>query len=278
MKLSQLPTALAKRCRSSCSTIRIAGQRTEQSSAFSSLAKLVLDDDDENVTSINVINDSINREKNTFRSTAKHLESSVQRLNVMNRVAKNGILQTVKVKKHMPRLDELRSRLAKSNHEEDTKIFSLRSSSKVGGGSSNSSTKAKSDNDMTWREVLAAAKEHLSKNISQDEMLLTDAYSRKHSYLRISLGERCNLRCLYCMPPEGVPLQPSEKILNAYEISRLVQLFTSRGVDKVSLYVWYLFGTVSSRKLYVDGIHFFMVPFLNNLFIFYHKYHHQRFG
>ncbi|MFC5048880.1 hypothetical protein [Aquimarina hainanensis] len=42
--------------------------------------------------------------------------------------------------------------------------------------------------------------------------ILTDTHQRKHSYLRISLTERCNLRCTYCMPSEGVHLSP--KILS----------------------------------------------------------------
>jgi len=37
---------------------------------------------------------------------------------------------------------------------------------------------------------------------------LTDTFHRPHDYLRISITERCNLRCLYCMPEEGVPLSP----------------------------------------------------------------------
>ncbi len=45
---------------------------------------------------------------------------------------------------------------------------------------------------------------------------------RKHTYLRISLTERCNLRCLYCMPEEGVDLSPSSQLLTTEEILRLV--------------------------------------------------------
>lgn len=48
------------------------------------------------------------------------------------------------------------------------------------------------------------------------------ARRRKHSYLRISLTERCNLRCLYCMPEEGVDLSPNSKLLTTQEILRLV--------------------------------------------------------
>lgn len=47
-------------------------------------------------------------------------------------------------------------------------------------------------------------------------------FRRKHTYLRISLTERCNLRCLYCMPEEGVDLTPHDNLLTTEEIMRLV--------------------------------------------------------
>lgn len=46
---------------------------------------------------------------------------------------------------------------------------------------------------------------------------------------RISLTERCNLRCTYCMPEEGVPLQPSEDMLSRAEIIRLAEIFAESG-------------------------------------------------
>lgn len=45
---------------------------------------------------------------------------------------------------------------------------------------------------------------------------------RRHTYLRISLTERCNLRCVYCMPAEGVPLTPKDETLTTDEIVALV--------------------------------------------------------
>lgn len=65
--------------------------------------------------------------------------------------------------------------------------------------------------------------------------VLTDSFGRKHSYLRISLTERCNLRCVYCMPEEGVPLTPNEKLLSSDEIVHLATLFATFGVNKVRL-------------------------------------------
>lgn len=64
---------------------------------------------------------------------------------------------------------------------------------------------------------------------------LTDNFSRKHSYLRISITERCNLRCVYCMPEKGVPLSPQAHLLTTPEIVHLSQLFVSQGVDKIRL-------------------------------------------
>ena len=64
---------------------------------------------------------------------------------------------------------------------------------------------------------------------------LTDSFSRQHTYLRISLTERCNLRCSYCMPEEGVQLSPNATQLTSPEILLLSQLFVSQGVNKIRL-------------------------------------------
>lgn len=64
---------------------------------------------------------------------------------------------------------------------------------------------------------------------------LTDNFARQHDYLRISITERCNLRCTYCMPEEGVPLSPSADLLTTPEIIYLSALFVSQGVTKVRL-------------------------------------------
>ncbi|KAK4114244.1 molybdenum cofactor biosynthesis prote [Canariomyces notabilis] len=64
---------------------------------------------------------------------------------------------------------------------------------------------------------------------------LTDTFHRQHDYLRISVTERCNLRCLYCMPEEGVPLSPPRELLTTPEIVLLSSLFVSQGVTKIRL-------------------------------------------
>jgi hypothetical protein len=65
--------------------------------------------------------------------------------------------------------------------------------------------------------------------------VLTDRFGRHHNYLRISLTERCNLRCLYCMPEDGVALQPNDRLLTSDEIVQLATMFVSHGVDKIRL-------------------------------------------
>jgi cyclic pyranopterin phosphate synthase len=64
---------------------------------------------------------------------------------------------------------------------------------------------------------------------------LTDKFSRQHNYLRISVTERCNLRCVYCMPEEGVPLSPQSHLLTTPEIVHLSSIFVGQGVDKIRL-------------------------------------------
>ena len=61
-----------------------------------------------------------------------------------------------------------------------------------------------------------------------------DRYGRRLNYLRISLTDHCNLRCLYCMPDEMV-FQPSEELMQDDEILTLVRLFTGIGFDKIRL-------------------------------------------
>ncbi|KAK7904503.1 hypothetical protein WMY93_017110 [Mugilogobius chulae] len=64
---------------------------------------------------------------------------------------------------------------------------------------------------------------------------LTDTFGRRHSYLRISLTEKCNLRCQYCMPEEGVKLTPKAQLLTTAEILTIARLFVHEGVDKIRL-------------------------------------------
>ena len=64
---------------------------------------------------------------------------------------------------------------------------------------------------------------------------LVDKHQRTHNYLRISLTEKCNLRCTYCMPAEGIPLTPAAHLMSADEIFEIASHFVKRGVDKIRL-------------------------------------------
>ena len=62
-----------------------------------------------------------------------------------------------------------------------------------------------------------------------------DNFNRPISYLRVSVTDRCNLRCVYCMPPEGVPWRPHEEILRYEEIETVVRAAAELGISKVRL-------------------------------------------
>ena len=71
--------------------------------------------------------------------------------------------------------------------------------------------------------------------MNKQNNILTDTFGRHHNYLRISLTERCNLRCTYCMPAEGVMLSPRDHIMNYDEVFALAKLFVKHGVTKIRL-------------------------------------------
>ena len=62
-----------------------------------------------------------------------------------------------------------------------------------------------------------------------------DVHSRPINYLRVSVTDRCNLRCVYCMPPEGVIWQPHESVLSFEEIESVVRAAVQVGVSRVRL-------------------------------------------
>lgn len=64
---------------------------------------------------------------------------------------------------------------------------------------------------------------------------LSDALARPLRNLRVSVTDRCNIRCRYCMPNEEYAWLPREELLTFEEIARLVEIFTSLGVDRVRL-------------------------------------------
>ena len=64
---------------------------------------------------------------------------------------------------------------------------------------------------------------------------MEDGFGRTIDYLRISVTDRCNLRCRYCMPPEGVERIPHEELLTLEEIYRVVRVLSEAGIAKVRL-------------------------------------------
>jgi molybdenum cofactor biosynthesis protein A len=65
--------------------------------------------------------------------------------------------------------------------------------------------------------------------------MLLDQHNRKHTYLRISLTERCNLRCTYCMPEEGIELRDRKEFMTQEETVELAKKFVDLGVTKIRL-------------------------------------------
>ncbi|XP_077856154.1 molybdenum cofactor biosynthesis protein 1 isoform X4 [Macaca mulatta] len=84
-------------------------------------------------------------------------------------------------------------------------------------------------------EELSRRRQFLREHAAPFSAFLTDSFGRQHSYLRISLTEKCNLRCQYCMPEEGVPLTPKANLLTTEEILTLARLFVKEGIDKIRL-------------------------------------------
>ena len=65
--------------------------------------------------------------------------------------------------------------------------------------------------------------------------MLIDRFGRKINYLRISLTDRCNLRCIYCMPPEGERKLRHKDILRYEEILRVARIAIKLGINKIRL-------------------------------------------
>ncbi len=66
-------------------------------------------------------------------------------------------------------------------------------------------------------------------------MALVDGFGRAHTYLRVSVTDRCNFRCVYCMPAEGFELGPREELLSYEELERIVGVFAALGIRRVRL-------------------------------------------
>ncbi len=65
--------------------------------------------------------------------------------------------------------------------------------------------------------------------------MATDSFGRRIDYLRISVTDRCNLRCVYCMPAEGVEWKAHEEVLSLEEIERFAAIAAGEGISKIRL-------------------------------------------
>jgi cyclic pyranopterin phosphate synthase len=65
--------------------------------------------------------------------------------------------------------------------------------------------------------------------------LLVDSYGRRIKNLRISVTDKCNFRCTYCMPAEGLPWLPKTEILSYEEITRIARVAVHLGIEQIRL-------------------------------------------
>lgn len=64
---------------------------------------------------------------------------------------------------------------------------------------------------------------------------MKDQFGRTVQYLRISVTDKCNLRCVYCMPPDGVEWKPHDEVLSLEEIERFAKVAVEEGISKIRL-------------------------------------------
>ena len=64
---------------------------------------------------------------------------------------------------------------------------------------------------------------------------MKDSFGREINYLRLSLTDRCNLRCVYCMPMHGLTFIPNQELLTAEELEKVVRAAVDAGFHKVRL-------------------------------------------
>jgi molybdenum cofactor biosynthesis protein A len=67
------------------------------------------------------------------------------------------------------------------------------------------------------------------------ESLLVDQHGRRLNYLRLSVTDRCNFRCYYCMPEEGINFAPRKELMSFEEMYQLSNLFVNLGIDKIRI-------------------------------------------
>lgn len=75
----------------------------------------------------------------------------------------------------------------------------------------------------------------LPSKTDTEQHVLEDDFGRFHDYLRLSITDRCNLKCTYCMPEEGIEYYQQEEILRYDELLRMARIFTDLGVQKIRI-------------------------------------------
>ncbi|KAH9819159.1 hypothetical protein DFH28DRAFT_925262 [Melampsora americana] len=88
------------------------------------------------------------------------------------------------------------------------------------------------------REKIKVIDQGINDNLQDPKVSsnLIDPFGRKHTYLRISLTELCNLRCQYCMPQNGIPtsqLTPNSKLMTTSELFKITELLLRHGIHKI---------------------------------------------
>ena len=73
----------------------------------------------------------------------------------------------------------------------------------------------------------------LDDHFDQSGAALVDRFGRRFNYLRVAIIEHCNLRCIYCMPEEGIAFAPTADLLTTAELLRMVRISARAGVSKV---------------------------------------------
>lgn len=87
---------------------------------------------------------------------------------------------------------------------------------------------------MTFMEFKSSAVLSIRMTVTGDT-LLKDSYGRTIRDLRVSLTDRCNFRCFYCLPHGEPPIAPKEQMLTYEEIERACEIFVSLGIEKIRL-------------------------------------------
>ena len=84
---------------------------------------------------------------------------------------------------------------------------------------------------MNWNEN--EMKTDIINSGIRKDAYIKDRFGRTFNYLRIAINERCNLRCIYCMPEEGILFQEKDRLLDKNEICKIIKVMSELGVSKI---------------------------------------------